>query len=147
MYLVEEIMRAVDVYVDGSYRSTDKTSAWAFCVIKDGILIHEAAGRILDKEKNQSNQIGGECEAVIQSLNWLTRNRCVGRFYHDYNGLKHWIADLFGGRAWKRNNPISKYYREYCLIHKDYISDFVKVKGHSGNKWNEYVDVLAESAV
>jgi ribonuclease HI len=141
----EQEKKTVDIYVDGSFRDKDLTSSWAFCAIRDEKVIFEAAGRIYDKERNKSRQVAGECEAVIQALNYLARFNMKGIFYFDLINLKTWIADLFGEKPWKTNITLSRHYREYCLIHRDYISEFVKVKSHTGNKWNDYVDSLAEN--
>ncbi len=137
----------MDIYVDGSYRSKDKTSSWAFCAIEHGKVVFEACGRIHNKEKNESFQVAAEIEAVIQALNYISRVNKPATFYFDFLGLKMWINDLFGGSAWSTNKSYTTHYRNYCLAHRKYIIDFKKVKSHSGNKWNEYVDDLAKNAI
>lgn len=136
-------MEEVEVYVDGSFKNG--RASWAFAVIKDGAVISEAAGIITDKEINKGHQIGGECAAVINALKWAAKNNKSLIVYYDYVGLKNWIADLINPRhrPWARNRSYTEAYRRFCLNHKNHIKKFIKVKGHSGNKWNEYVDKLA----
>lgn len=136
----------VKAYVDGSYRN--KKAAWAFVVIKDDNVIHEACGVINDEQVNLGHQIGGECQSVLKALQWAAEHNKQLIIYYDYIGLMKWVADIIRPRCkpWRTNKEYTVAYRKTCLVYRDYIKDFVKVKSHSGVKWNEYVDSLAEKA-
>jgi ribonuclease HI len=63
--------------------------------------------------------------------------------YHDYEGIGAW-AD----RRWKANNPLTQGYRDFVAeARKTLEIKFVKVKGHSGNKYNDMADRLAKAAL
>ncbi len=143
MYKNKEVVK---VYVDGSYKYGK--AAWAFVALDGDTVLMEQNGIINDPEVNSGHQIGGECQAVLRALAWAAEYNKQLIIYFDYVGLKSWIADLLNPRLrpWATNKKYTAEYRRICLIHKDYIKDFVKVKGHSGDKWNDYVDKLAAKA-
>jgi ribonuclease HI len=63
--------------------------------------------------------------------------------YHDYEGIGAW-AD----RRWKANNPLTQGYRDFVAEARQNMEiSFVKVKAHSGNKYNEIADKLAKEAL
>ena len=63
--------------------------------------------------------------------------------YHDYEGIGAW-AD----RHWKANNPLTQGYRDFVAEARQTMEiSFVKVKAHSGNKYNEIADKLAKEAL
>ena len=63
--------------------------------------------------------------------------------YHDYMGIGKWACD-----EWKANLPLTKDYKEFIKESRKKIEiKFVKVKGHSGNKYNEMADKLARDVL
>ncbi len=91
-------------------------------------------------------QIGGELKGVIQAICYARRVKRPAKIHYDYKGIYWWVADGFGEVAWKTNKVWTEQYREFVLKNKEHIHSWVKVKGHSGDKWNEEVDKLAGSA-
>lgn len=67
----------------------------------------------------------------------------------DYIGCRNWIIDTINPKTkpWKTNKEFTKEYRKFCLENRDYINDIVKVKGHSGDQWNEYADKLVKDVL
>jgi ribonuclease HI len=72
----------------------------------------------------------------MEAVKWAKNNCFSISIFYDYTGV-----EKFAVGAWRPQKPITKAYRSYM---KGRLSDvtFVKVKGHSGNKWNDYVDEL-----
>ena len=63
--------------------------------------------------------------------------------YHDYEGIAKWCLG-----EWKTNKEGTKAYKAYYDSIKSQINiKFVKVKGHSGDKYNDMADRLAKSAL
>lgn len=131
----------IDIYTDGSF--TNKTVRWGFIAVLDNKEIYRDSGVIDDEEIVTGYQIGGEAEAVIKGIEFCKTFGYRGRFYVDYSGLIEWVGDWFGnGKAWQTNKSYTRRYRDFVLENRDFIVDFVKVKSHTGDYWNEKVDEL-----
>ncbi len=133
-------------YVDGSFNNKTQKAQWAYVIVEDETVIHQSGGVINDESVNEGRQVGGECQAVIKALQWAGDNNKVITVYFDFMGLMKWVADLFGEKPWQANKHYTKDYRRLVLSYRKYLAGFVKVKSHSGEKWNEYVDKLAGKA-
>ena len=127
------------IYVDGSFTSKVKAAGWAYVAIKDDQIIHEDFGVVT--EHLESRNITGECMAAMKAIDWLLTTGQRAQLIHDYIGLSAWLTG-----DWQRNTDIANMY--YIGYHRHIaLIDFVKIKGHQGNKWNEYVDKLAGKAI
>lgn len=63
--------------------------------------------------------------------------------FYDYQGVEKWCTG-----EWKRNKDgTQKYHEHYREISKFLTVKFTKVKGHSGDKYNDEADKLAKSAL
>ena len=62
---------------------------------------------------------------------------------YDYQGIESWALG-----TWKRNNRITQNYNEFMQEKFKLIKvRFKKIKGHSGNKFNDRADILAKKAL
>ncbi|MDR2867884.1 MAG: viroplasmin family protein [Acholeplasmatales bacterium] len=87
--------------------------------------------------------VSGEILAITESLNFLINNHYKHiTIYHDYSGLAK-----FASGEWKAKNAVTKWYQEnlqkYSLVAK---INFIHVKGHAGNFYNEEVDRLVRNS-
>ena len=129
---------SIRVYVDGSFNDLLKKSAWAWVAIQHesplafdkGLIPHDALSRNID----------GELEAVKQAILWSQKHHHHITLVHDYEGIARWADG-----TWKAKSQIAK---DYLLFLKSRPTNyhFQKVKAHSNDKWNDYVDALAKSA-
>lgn len=126
----------IRVYVDGSYSRNRNRASWAFVVIDGDSIIHEASGIV--PHPPLSNNIDGECYAAMNAILWAATAKVKAKIIHDYVGISAWLTGEF-----KATTDIAKMYVSRCKMYIDNI-EFVKVKGHTGNKWNEYVDEMAK---
>jgi len=63
--------------------------------------------------------------------------------HYDYEGVGAWADD-----AWKAKLPETKAYRNYVFDSREALDiKFIKVKGHSGNEYNNRADYLAGKAL
>ena len=63
--------------------------------------------------------------------------------YHDYEGIAKWCLG-----EWKANKEGTKAYKAfYDAVSRQIQITFVKVKGHSGDTYNEMADQLAKQAL
>ena len=61
--------------------------------------------------------------------------------FYDYTGIEKWANN-----KWKTNNPLTQSYKEYMSKVEIKIK-WIKIKSHSGDKWNDYVDQLAKDEI
>lgn len=130
-------------YVDGSY---DKGSGDFSCGVvflyrgeeehfskrysdPELAAMHNVAGEIMGSE----TAMGYACERGIKKL----------VIYHDYEGIAKWCNG-----SWKANREGTKAYQAYYeKMSRQMEISFVKVKGHSGDKYNDLADALAKKAL
>lgn len=63
--------------------------------------------------------------------------------HHDYEGIAKWCQGL-----WRTNREGTKAYRAFYEEAKEKVEiKFVKVAGHSGDKYNDLADRLAKEAL
>jgi len=132
-------MTLFKVYTDGSFRKEE--GRWAFVIVSNDSIESEGWGKTPAKFLPQ-RQIGGELIAVGKAIEWAKQNNCKIKIYHDYTGVYKWVADAFGEKPWQAKNELTQRYRKFVLDNIDYVDSFEWVKGHSGDKWNDYVDQL-----
>ena len=138
-----------DAYVDGSFSAKYDKGAWAYTVVENekDVSIAEASGFLnytLNPELKKLRNIATECQAVLEVLDYASIYGFKLNIYYDYVGLEKWVCDLTTGEIpWQCKNDFTWDYRQSVITYEKYINKMIKVKGHSGNKWNEYTDGLA----
>ncbi|MEW8957409.1 viroplasmin family protein [Clostridium sp.] len=134
----------VRIYVDGSYNvNTEKYSYGLVAILGDEV-IHEDKGVGEEKEAATMRNVAGEVLGAIKAMDFLEDNGYTkGAIYFDYQGIESWALGL-----WKRNNFLTQRYHEFMKekMKKTRIK-FVKVKGHSGDLYNDRADKLAKEAL
>jgi len=86
----------------------------------------------------ESRQVGGELEGAKYVASWcIKHNVSEVDINYDYTGIENWYTC-----AWKAKKPVS---RDYCAYMKNYNIkiNWIKVKSHSNNKYNDLADTLA----
>lgn len=90
--------------------------------------------------RNVAGEIKGS-EAAIAFC--LEREIQSLEIHHDYEGIAKWCTG-----EWKANKEATKTYRQYYLASSQRLQiTFVKVKGHSGDQFNDRADRLAKDAL
>jgi len=80
------------------------------------------------------------CRALRYALEHCFKRLII---YHDYEGIAKWCQG-----DWKTNRDGTKAYREYYDSIRGRVDiSFVKVAGHSGDKYNDMADALAKQAL
>lgn len=129
----------VSIYVDGSFKPSSAYAGWGWVAIQNSQVLAEDFG--ITKAPALSRNIDGEIEATIQALKWANEKKIPCKIYHDYQGISCWPMGI-----WKAKSEIALYYlNQIKQISIQY--SFQKVKGHSGDTWNEYADRLAAKAL
>jgi ribonuclease HI len=129
-----------EIDVDGSYQKG--ITSYGVVIRKDGMIIKEISGIVETGQVKGSHQIAGEIKAVTEAINWCRKNRIIEvTIYYDYKGLEKWARG-----QWKAKKSISKDYTDFMRADDTKIR-WVKIKSHTGKKWNEYADRLASKAI
>ena len=100
--------------------------------------------RIQDKELALMHNVAGEIKGAEAAMRYAVANQIEKIvIYHDYEGIAKWCNG-----AWKANKDGTKAYKEYYDSLEGKLGiQFVKVKGHSGDKYNDMADRLAKQAL
>ena len=133
----------VIAYVDGSYRSDTGEFSYGMVILKDGEE-HTFCKKMTDKELALMHNVAGEIKGSEAAMQYaVDHNIPEITIYHDYEGIAKWCTG-----AWKATKPgtiaYQAFYREAV---KKVKVHFVKVKGHSNDKYNDMADQLAKKAL
>jgi len=130
-------------YVDGSFNDATGEFGCGVVMFYNGEETHMSEASADEKYvgmRNVAGEIGGSMMAmkfaIDNNVSYLT-------IYHDYMGISKWCTG-----EWKTNKVGTKEYKKYYDMAKKKVNiTFEKVKGHSGDKYNDLADELAKKAV
>lgn len=130
-------------YVDGSYNIHTKAFSYGMIVLYQGEE-YRFAEKIEDKELALMRNVAGEIMGAEAAMRYAILKGCKSiEIHHDYEGISKWCLG-----EWKTNKDGTKAYKAYYDSIKDQLSvKFIKVKGHSGDTYNDIADELAKSAI
>lgn len=131
-------------YVDGSYNNKTKEYSFGVVLICDNTVVETISRKGTSEDaatmRNVAGEIGGACAAIKFAAEKRAKTLVI---YYDYEGIGKW-AD----RKWKTNNKYTKAYADIVAkARKCFKIKFIKVKSHSGDKYNDYADKLAKKAL
>lgn len=136
----------VKAYVDGSYNEQLRTYGGGIVILGipgiDTPVTTKVTGN--DPDFATHRNISGELFAVLKALKLLTKFKDVDEveIYHDYTGIAFWVDG-----TWQAKKPISQLYKRRMAEYlQRFKITFVKVKGHSGDTYNNMADTLAREA-
>ena len=134
----------VEAYVDGSYEHSIKLYGSGVVILKGDEEITSFSVKGNDKDLVDMRNVAGEIEASKIAMNYCIENGIKNLIlYFDYEGIEKWCIG-----AWKTNQVGTINYKKYYDSIKDNLNvKFVKVKAHSGNKYNDEADRLAKLSI
>ncbi|MDE6568879.1 MAG: reverse transcriptase-like protein [Lachnospiraceae bacterium] len=130
-------------YVDGSYYSATGEFSYGVVILYNG-LEYYFNEKMSDPELAAMHNVAGEIKGAEAAMRYAVEHGYSQiTIYHDYEGIARWCTG-----DWKANKSGTQAYKAYY----DSISDrlqvrFEKVKGHSGDKYNDMADRLAKQAL
>ena len=135
-----EVMTA---YVDGSYNVKTKEFSYGMVILYQGeehCFSAKVDSRDLAAMRNVAGEIKGAEASMRYALNQGVKKLII---YHDYEGIAKWCTG-----EWKANKEGTKAYQEFCRsLQGKLLVEFVKVKGHSNDKYNDMADALAKREI
>lgn len=139
-----DIENSVEAYVDGSYEHCIRAYGSGVVILKNNIIEKTYSIKGEDENLVDMRNVAGEIEASKIAMNHCIENNIENLvLYFDYEGIEKWCNG-----TWKTNKEGTKEYKKYYDSIKDKLNvKFVKVKAHSGDKYNEEADRLAKSAL
>ena len=135
--------KQIEIYTDGGASPNPGKGAWAAVILENGKKVRDLSGG----EKDTSNK-RMELLAAIKALEALEKG-CEVTLYTDSNymrgGITSWIHN------WKKNGwktaakkPVKNQdlWQKLDEATEGRTIEWKWVKGHDGDEWNEYVDLL-----
>ena len=141
-------MKKVTIYTDGACSGNPGPGGWGAILICDGV-----QKEISGAEKNTTNNVM-ELTAVIEGLK-LLKFPCKVKLYSDsayvVNAfIQKWIYGWIKN-GWKNSSkePVKnkELWQELYELTKTHEVEFIKVKGHADNEYNNRCDELARNAI
>lgn len=130
-------------YVDGSYQAERKRFACGVVLFHDGKEEHFSEAYDdpdLAQMRNVAGEIKGSQKAVQYCLDHQIKSVTI---YHDYEGIAKWCTG-----EWQTKKEGTKAYKDFYERARAQVDiRFVKVKGHSGDRYNDLADRLAREAL
>ncbi len=131
-------------YVDGSFSLEKKNYSYGMVCIENGEVVFTDNGVGTDKNAISLRNVSGEVNGAMKAVEYAIENNFNQiTIVFDYQGIESWALG-----TWKRNNDITKNYNKFMQEKmKEIKINFKKVKGHSGDKFNDMADKLAKEAL
>lgn len=130
-------------YVDGSYDVAANTFSYGMVLFHNQKEYHFSE-KYTDTELAQMHNVAGEIKGSEAAIRYCLEHHIKSiTIYHDYEGIAKWCN---GEWQAKKQGTIA-----YANFYKEASAKveirFVKVKGHSGDKYNDLADQLAKEAL
>lgn len=135
-----EVNSGYEFYVDGSYNADNDKAGSGVIIVKNG----EVIGQCHAEHKNTEDMrnVVGEVMASLSAMK-IAKNSGINNFtiLHDYMGVSAWAKG-----EWETKTSFTKTYKKWVdkFIEEGLIFEFKKVKGHSGNMFNDLADKEAK---
>lgn len=142
--VIKDESNLVEAYVDGSYEHCIREYGSGVVILKDGEVQKTYSEKGNEESLVTMRNVAGEIEAAKLAMSYCIDNNIENLIlYFDYEGIEKWCTGV-----WKTNKTGTIDYKKYYDSIKDKLNvKFVKVKAHSGDKYNEEADKLAKRAI
>jgi len=136
------------IYTDGSCLGNPGPGGWAYAVIGNDVKYSDFG--FVDNTTNQKMELLAIIKAII-SIKEVSDLIVYTDSMYVVNGMRRWVVGWINNN-WKLSSgkPVKNknLWRNLYLLTKEHKSvEFVWVKGHSGDNYNEAVDSMARFAV
>ena len=134
----------VEAYVDGSYEHSIREYGSGVVILKNNNVEKTYSTKGKKESLVSMRNVAGEIEAAKIAMNYCLDNNIENLIlYFDYEGIEKWCTGV-----WKTNKEGTIEYKKFYDSIKSKLNvEFVKVKAHSGDKYNEEADKLAKAAI
>lgn len=130
-------------YVDGSFLLEKAMFSYGAVLFYNGEELHfnEAFS---DPELVSMRNVAGEIKGSEFIMRYCLEHGIKSiDIYYDYEGIEKWCTG-----AWRANKFGTRHYADTYKEISQYVDiHFIKVRGHSGDEYNDLADKLAKSAL
>ncbi len=130
-------------YVDGCYHVGTREYSYGAVLFYQGKETHFSA-KFADREMALMRNVAGEIEGAMCAMRYCVEHSIPQlELYYDYEGIEKWCTG-----AWQAKKEGTIAYRAYYKEIQPVLHVcFHKVKGHTGDRYNELADELAKAAL
>ena len=130
-------------YTDGSFLLSEGRYSFGV-VLFMGEEKLEFSKSFEDADMASMRNVAGEISGAAFAMDYCVKNHINSlEIRYDYEGVEKWCTG-----EWQTNKTGTAEYAKYYNSIKDKLSVvFTKVKGHSGDKFNDEADALAKAAL
>ena len=141
-------MKEVTIYTDGACSGNPGPGGWG------AILMYNENSKEISGAQNDTTNNIMEITAVLEALK-LLKEECKVKVYSDsayvVNAFNQGWINNWQKNNWKTANkePVKnrELWEELYILTQKHEVEFIKVKGHSDNEYNNRCDFLATSAI
>ena len=151
-------MKNIEIYTDGGCSvKTTKVGCWAYVVVLDGKQIAEDFGVVKDTTNGRMEVLALK-SALFYALNHIISYALdtiedvpvitiKSDSQYCVNAYNSWCKNWENNKWRKSNNKPVEHVEDWKVIHtlRNKNIQVEWVRGHDGNKWNEYVDKLTHN--
>lgn len=123
----------IEIYTDGAYSSSRNQGGWAFVVVQNNEVIYKEYDGLINTTNNRMEIMG-----MLKALEWINKNS-IPLPIKIYADSMYVIGTLT--LNWKMKKNIDLWQILIPLVNKDI--EYLHVKGHDGNEFNEECDKWA----
>ncbi len=129
-------------YVDGSFNIDTEQFGYGVVFFHNGEEIH-LSDSFNNKDMASMRNVAGEIYGSMAAMEYAIKHEITSlSIFYDYMGISKWCTG-----EWKANKPGTIAYKNFYNKVKERLTvNFQKVKGHSGDKYNDLADILAKKA-
>lgn len=126
-------------YIDGAYNKAEDIYGYGYVAIsQNGEEVNYGQG---DGPEREMHNVAGELAAAMRAVrDAYAKGYSKAVIFYDYAGIANWVNG-----QWHARKPWTKAYVQFMRkMQGSLVTEFVKVKSHSHNHYNDVADTLAK---
>ncbi|WP_255301411.1 RNase H family protein [Bacillus pseudomycoides] len=133
----------IEVYIDESYNMKRKIAGYGLVMIVQNQAYLKDFSAYPYSDVTATHNVGAELMGARRAVELALANGWKHMIlYYDYTGIEN-----FATKSWRAKNPQTQEYQDFMQKYMRNINiQFIKVKAHSGNEFNDLADRLAKYA-
>lgn len=147
-----QYQNVIELYTDGSFDRISGRCSGAYIAVEGGQILFCGTVKVTKPEYKESWNVSAELLtallAVVMTADIVHADNFELTVVHDYEGVSKYVS---GPKPWNARSLVSRLYTQgigqFRQAHGGIDLRFRKVRGHSGDRFNEMADRLANGIV